>query len=862
MTGFKNSPLWTSAFTSESLQDQQSIQRLIEVFDRTRENAATIVSEIAIEFPTFTVHDINHLDALWEIGSQVTGPDFPLNPVEGFILGCSFLLHDAAMSLSAYPGGVNEIKQSHEWQRLSSKLIAVNGADFDEASALEIFLREQHANRAEELPRTAWNGDQGSYYLIDDAEIREKFGVFIGIVSASHWWDYQKLENELRDRIIPAPSPFPSQWSIDLLKLACILRTSDAAQIDETRAPGFLRALRRNRLSDISSQHWTFQNKLTQAQNRADSLYFAALRPFTKNEANEWWMLHDTLKMVDVELRKSDSILSRLRSNEFRLASRKVANLESTDSLRSAIPTTGWIPIDTSFSIPDIPELVKKLGGDQLYGDEPFSAVRELVQNGMDATRVRTAVDPNAPPPLIDIQHTDEDSKVFLTIRDNGVGMSMDEITDNLLSFGGSGWLTNKSVGEYNNNYLDQSNVSGKFGIGFFSVFMLGKKILLKTRRFDLNPDETYFLEFTNGTNERPLLFKSEYSDRMTSGGTEIKIELNHQELSKSGIRSGFSEAFWKRGEKGLEALLECLSLNFPACDVPIRIQGSGCTNLLDSRKWETESSTELLSRVEGPAYNPEFEEKLQIIREPSGEVVGRACLIPSSYSRMRMHSRFSIEGSIVSKGARIATGWFRGIVLGVPTRASRDAASLSVSEDALRNWANEQALAWEDLAEDDSIAEAVAGLGGEIGQLKFCEVGGNYLNKAEVRKLLEGKDSIWVAHDAGVSLSRPKGIFSERTDNCVSVGMGITNVFRAKYNTKVRKTLEDILIDIIAGEFKIDDEVISQLQEIRPDGATHTFMGDAPVWKLEDGSFIFERGHYYKRSMKLSDIETFHART
>ncbi|TCL01202.1 histidine kinase/DNA gyrase B/HSP90-like ATPase [Shimia isoporae] len=445
------------------------------MLDKARENARTLVSEIAIDLPGYTVHDIEHLDALWEIGSQIVGQDFRINPVEGFVLGCSFLIHDAAMTMAAYPGGLAEIKASREWKRISGRMKASQNGNPDEAAIIEVFLREQHAVRAEKLPKISWKGDVGPRFLIEDADSREKFGDFIGQVAASHWWDHSKLESQLLDKTIPAPAPFPSSWSIDLLSLACVLRSADASQIDERRAPSFLRALRRNRLSEYSAQHWTFQIRLTQAQRRHDTLYFAAFRPFTKAEAKEWWMLHDTLKMVDGELRKTDDLLARCRGQEARFSARRVANIEAPDNLRTCIPTDGWQPVDTAFSISDIPRLVENLGGEQLYGRDKMAAIREVIQNAMDAGRIRRLVDPQAPSPKVEVELLQEDSSTVLIIRDNGIGMSEGAIVGNLLSFGTSGWLSDTAIGEYNQAFPDKFSVSGQFGIGFFSVFMLGK---------------------------------------------------------------------------------------------------------------------------------------------------------------------------------------------------------------------------------------------------------------------------------------------------------------------------------------------------------------------------------------------------
>jgi hypothetical protein len=90
-------------------------------------------------------------------------------------------------------------------KRIYNRIKALSNADIDDSYIIEIFLREQHAIRAEKLPKVSWKADSGFRYLIDDGE-SEKFGDFIGQVAASHWWDHAKLENHMQDKIIPALS--------------------------------------------------------------------------------------------------------------------------------------------------------------------------------------------------------------------------------------------------------------------------------------------------------------------------------------------------------------------------------------------------------------------------------------------------------------------------------------------------------------------------------------------------------------------------------------------------------------------------------------------------------------------------------
>src|SRR3546814_4635789 len=81
-----------------------------------RTRASALVAKIAGDLPHMTVHDVTHLDALWEMASIATGESFDLNPAEAFVFGGAILLHDAAMTLAAFPGGIVELREQTEWR--------------------------------------------------------------------------------------------------------------------------------------------------------------------------------------------------------------------------------------------------------------------------------------------------------------------------------------------------------------------------------------------------------------------------------------------------------------------------------------------------------------------------------------------------------------------------------------------------------------------------------------------------------------------------------------------------------------------------------------------------------------------------
>ena len=107
ISDFRDTWLWRHAFTTPRPDCAPLEQEFLRTqYMSLRDRAAQLVSRIAADLPGLTVHDIGHLDALWETASLVTETAVDVNPAEAFVLGASILLHDAGMSLAAYPGGL------------------------------------------------------------------------------------------------------------------------------------------------------------------------------------------------------------------------------------------------------------------------------------------------------------------------------------------------------------------------------------------------------------------------------------------------------------------------------------------------------------------------------------------------------------------------------------------------------------------------------------------------------------------------------------------------------------------------------------------------------------------------------------
>ncbi|TYO95309.1 molecular chaperone HtpG [Desulfallas thermosapovorans] len=121
-----------------------------------------------------------------------------------------------------------------------------------------------------------------------------------------------------------------------------------------------------------------------------------------------------------------------------------------------------------------------------LYTDREIF-LRELVSNAADALeklRYRTITDKEVADPDLPLEITIEvnEQDKTLTISDTGIGMTMDELVENLGTIARSGSKAFlQQLAEADKKDL---NLIGQFGVGFYSAFMVAKKVRVLTRSF------------------------------------------------------------------------------------------------------------------------------------------------------------------------------------------------------------------------------------------------------------------------------------------------------------------------------------------------------------------------------------------
>lgn len=107
-----------------------------------------------------------------------------------------------------------------------------------------------------------------------------------------------------------------------------------------------------------------------------------------------------------------------------------------------------------------------------------------------------------------------------IVIRDNGIGMTHDEVVENIGTIARSG--TKRFVESLSGEQSEDSRLIGQFGVGFYSAFMVAEQVVLKTRKAG-QPPESGVVWSSDGVNGFTI-----DSETIDEHGTEITLTLRN----------------------------------------------------------------------------------------------------------------------------------------------------------------------------------------------------------------------------------------------------------------------------------------------------------------------------------------------
>ena len=125
--------------------------------------------------------------------------------------------------------------------------------------------------------------------------------------------------------------------------------------------------------------------------------------------------------------------------------------------------------------------------------------LRELISNASDAAdklRFRALSNPDLyeGDGELRVRVSFDKDKRTLTISDNGVGMTRDEVIDHLGTIAKSG--TKSFLESLGSDQAKDSQLIGQFGVGFYSAYLVAEKVTVITKH---NDDEQYAWESSAG---------------------------------------------------------------------------------------------------------------------------------------------------------------------------------------------------------------------------------------------------------------------------------------------------------------------------------------------------------------------------
>ncbi len=172
----------------------------------------------------------------------------------------------------------------------------------------------------------------------------------------------------------------------------------------------------------------------------------------------------------------------------------------------------GTISIHTENIFP----IIKKF----LYSDHEIF-LRELVSNAVDATqkmkRLASLGQYNGETGDLRVELAFDEKAKTLTISDNGIGMTAEEIKKyiNQIAFSGATEFMEKFK-----ESKDANEIIGRFGLGFYSAFMVADKVEIESLSYQEGAEPAHWV--CDGSTEFEL---SEGS--LTERGTEITLHIN-----------------------------------------------------------------------------------------------------------------------------------------------------------------------------------------------------------------------------------------------------------------------------------------------------------------------------------------------
>ncbi len=468
--------------------------------------------------------------------------------------------------------------------------------------------------------------------------------------------------------------------------------------------------------------------------------------------------------------------------------------------------------------------------------------LRELVSNASDAAdklRFEAIADPAlyADDPELNISVSFDKAARTITIADNGIGMSRDEVIANIGTIAKSG--TREFFQALTGDQAKDANLIGQFGVGFYSAFIVADRVTLETRRAGLDTAQGVRWESAGG---------GEYTLEpiaRPARGTSVTLHLR---AGEDDFLSG-----WK--------LREVLRRYSDHITLPI---------VMKKEQWD-EAKGEQVSTDQDEQVNQASalwaRPKTEITREQYEafyQHVAHDHEAPLAWTHARVEGRqeytqllfiparapFDLWDRDHRRGVKLYVRrvfimddaeqllpaylrFVRGVIdsADLPLNVSREILQQSRDVEAIRNGSVKKILG---LLEELATAEAdkYTGFWSEFGRVLKEGVGEDFANRERIAKLLRFASTHLDTEAQGVSFTDYIGRMKEGQDRIYFI---TADTFAAARNSPHLEVFRKKGVEVLLLSDRIDEWVVSHLTEIDGKALQSVAKGDLDLGPLED---------------------------
>jgi hypothetical protein len=414
------------------------------------ESIAPILVTVRTHFPYYTRHDAHHgfrvtnrIGQVLRPGCFDLGNELSLGHVELFLLIAAAYAHDLGMTV--FPGEADSLKAD----------FGLGNDRWETDEKLTAHLRENHSNR----------GGRYIHEHADELGVPENLVSALDVMMRSHNLTLPEVEQKLREPVAAA------ERVIDLRQLAAILCIGDAIEFSDTRVlEGVLELVR---LDGSEAAKVSYRENKKHDCIR-DSLALDDFGQIVVNgtfaEPDVLALAHRTFDQMEEWIRGYCDIDRQSRFPRLRIR---------PEPFRRGLDLFGarFERLGVRMSKRSVIDLI---ASNAVWRDDPGIALRELIQNAVEACRYRAHHSSLADAYRPFVRVVFDRANRTVSVHDNGCGMSESTILNNLLTVG------NSRSKEHAYTQGDYAPIA-RFGIGFWSVFTIAERATIETAELDVN---------------------------------------------------------------------------------------------------------------------------------------------------------------------------------------------------------------------------------------------------------------------------------------------------------------------------------------------------------------------------------------